>query len=187
MDIRRVIRACIPLALALGQLLAAEVHANRADEYRLKTAYLCRFAEFVTWPATAPTGTITIGIVSYEPYRAAIDTEFAAVAPEHRPCQVIPITSPEEARRCHIVFINSPDRAVLANYLKELAGVPVLVVTDLKAGARLGAAINFFTVDGKIRFAINQEAAEQAGLSISSRLLRLGRVVKGGMNDEEPP
>lgn len=187
MDIRWGIRAWIPLALALIQWLAPVVHANRADEYRLKTAYLCRFAEFVTWPAHAPTGIVTIGVVDYESYRAAIDAEFAGVAPEHRPCRVIPITSPAEAGGVHIVFVNTTDRDVLADYLEALVGKPVLVVTDVRAGARLGAAINFFTVDGKIRFAINQEAAEEAGLSISSRLLRLGRVVKGGSTDEEPP
>lgn len=187
MDQRAVIRWWLPLALALSQWLTPPVHAHSADEYRLKTAYLCRFTEFVTWPTTAPTGTITIGVVAFEPYRAAIEAEFTGVAPENQPCRIIPITGPEEARNCHMVFINVSDRAVLATYLKALEGTPVLVVTDVRAGARLGAAINFFTVDGKIRFAINQEAAEEAGLSISSRLLRLGRVVKGGSTDEEPP
>jgi hypothetical protein len=187
MRLRSAIRWWIPLALALGQWLVPAVHANGADEYRLKTAYLCRFTEFVTWPAHAPTGTVTIGITDFEPFRAAIEAEFAGVAPENRPCRMIPINGPAEARNSHIVFVNTTDREVLAAYLEALEGAPVLVVTDVRAGARLGAAINFFTVDGKIRFAINQEAAEQAGLSISSRLLRLGRVVKGGNTDEEPP
>jgi len=184
---RSVMRWWVPLALVFSQWLAPTSLANRTDEYRLKTAYLCRFAEFVSWPASAPTGTITIGVVQFDSYRAAVDAEFAGVAPEHRPCRLIPVDSPADARGCHIVFVNTADRAVLADYLASLRGQPVLVVTDVRSGARLGAAINFFTVDGKIRFAINQEAAEEAGLSISSRLLRLGRVVKGGSTDEEPP
>jgi hypothetical protein len=39
--------------------------------------------------------------------------------------------------------------------------------------------INFILEGSKVRFDVNQEAAERAGLKISSRLLALAKHVKG--------
>ena len=44
--------------------------------------------------------------------------------------------------------------------------------------ARRGVAINFYIADGRIRFEVNRRAAEQARLKLSSRLLRLARLVE---------
>jgi hypothetical protein len=42
-----------------------------------------------------------------------------------------------------------------------------------------GGAINFFTEDNKIRFEINPDATEAAGLRVSSRLMRVAKIVPG--------
>jgi len=44
--------------------------------------------------------------------------------------------------------------------------------------AQSGGVINFVTVEKKIRFEINLDAAERADLKISSKLLRLAQIVK---------
>ncbi|MCK4640786.1 MAG: YfiR family protein [Candidatus Marinimicrobia bacterium] len=47
-----------------------------------------------------------------------------------------------------------------------------------KGFANEGVAINFVTVEGKIRFEINIRALESAGLRVSSQLLKLAILVK---------
>jgi hypothetical protein len=51
----------------------------------------------------------------------------------------------------------------------------VLTVGESPDFLRQGGIINFVLEDGKVRFEINQDAATQADLRISSRLLRLAR------------
>ena len=162
-------------------------HAEMADEYKLKSAYLFRFIEFVEWPGGPSTNPVVIGIHDYEPYRETIASHLTDVRSGDRPVVFRAINSPADAREFQILFVNSNSRHVLADYLAAVSNAPVLVVTDIKSGARLGAAISFFTTDGKIRFVINQAAAEKAQLTISSRLLRLGRIVNGISTKEEEP
>ncbi len=178
------IRWWIFTALVLCLALPVPAQNTRPDEYKLKTAYLHRFAEFVNWPAAAPTGRVVIGIVHFEPYRSAIRDKVDRTTIEST-YSFVDIDTPEQARSCHILFVNTTDRAVLRSYLDRLADMPVLVVTDVRNGARQGAAINFFTIDGRIRFAINQDAANRNGLEISSRLLRLGLVAKDASTEGE--
>jgi hypothetical protein len=49
----------------------------------------------------------------------------------------------------------------------------VLTVSDLEQFSEGGGVIQLFTRDKKIRFAINREAADAAGLKIDARLLKL--------------
>jgi hypothetical protein len=53
----------------------------------------------------------------------------------------------------------------------------VFTVADQEGFARAGGTANFFRADNRIRFEINPLAAKKAGLKISSRLLRLAKVV----------
>jgi len=162
-------------------------HAEVAAEYELKSAYLFRFVEYVEWPGGPNTNPVVIGIHHFEPYRETIAAHLADARSGDHPVVFRAIESLSDARECHILFVNSNSRQTLSGYLDVLDDAPVLVVTDIKSGARMGAAISFFTTDGKIRFVINQAAAEKAQLNISSRLLRLGRIVNGISTKEEEP
>jgi hypothetical protein len=51
--------------------------------------------------------------------------------------------------------------------------LPVLTVSDVRGFANLGGIIEFRIIANKVRFDINVNAAESAGLIISSKLLSL--------------
>jgi hypothetical protein len=53
-----------------------------------------------------------------------------------------------------------------------------LTVGEAEGFAISGGVINFYTQNNKLRFEINPDAAERAGLRISSQLLRLSRVTQ---------
>ena len=55
----------------------------------------------------------------------------------------------------------------------------MLVVGDSPGLAEKGAIINFVIEDNKVRFEVNPQAARQAHLQISSKLLRLAKLVGG--------
>jgi hypothetical protein len=59
-------------------------------------------------------------------------------------------------------------------------GRPVLTVTSAEGGLEQGSIINFRTVDERVRFELSQDAAEQSGLRLNSRLFSVAtNVVKG--------
>ena len=59
-----------------------------------------------------------------------------------------------------------------------VAVASVLTIADAPDFARRGGMIAFTLEDSKVRFIVNQEAAEQASLNISSRLLALATIVR---------
>ena len=54
---------------------------------------------------------------------------------------------------------------------------PVLVVGESKTAEDAGAHITFVVEDNRVKFDVNDEAAARAGLTISSKLLRVARHV----------
>jgi hypothetical protein len=62
-------------------------------------------------------------------------------------------------------------------------GKSILTVGETEMFTRQGGIINFITVDNKVRYEINLDAARRADLDISSKLLRLAKIVGYGMDN----
>ncbi len=67
----------------------------------------------------------------------------------------------------------------MAKILEILQGAHVLTVGETDRFAQSGGMINFVLEENRVRFEINVEAADRAGLKISSKLLELAHVVAG--------
>ena len=79
-----------------------------------------------------------------------------------------------------MLFISSSERRNLAAILGEANRRAVLTVSDSDRFAANGGMIGFVEADGKIRLEVNLEAAQKANLRVSSQLLKLARIVRGG-------
>lgn len=83
---------------------------------------------------------------------------------------------------CHVlVLAGTPDRSAAA-ILQWASKRPVLTIGQSPASLRMGAVVNLFLSDGKLKLEISPEAAERVGLGISSRLLGLARIYHGDGN-----
>ena len=80
--------------------------------------------------------------------------------------------------RCQILFVNSSERQRFRSLAASLKGSGILTVGETPGFVDDGGIINLKLEDGKIRFEINVDAAEQAELSVSSKLLSLAQIVK---------
>jgi hypothetical protein len=69
------------------------------------------------------------------------------------------------------------ENARLDRWLAAVRGLPVLVVAESKKAADAGAEITFVVEDNRVKFDVNDDAAARAGLTISSKLLRVARHV----------
>ena len=70
-----------------------------------------------------------------------------------------------------------------AAILDELCGAPVLTVSDGAELIRSGGSIGLIVEEGRMRFAINPDAAHRAGLRLSSRLLQLAKISTDDRHD----
>jgi hypothetical protein len=174
------------LFLLAAACLAGPVPAQqRSREYDLKAVFLYNFATFVEWPEAArpPAGApIVIGVLGRDPFGTALDEVINGEKLNGHPLQVRRCKSADEARECHILFISASEASHVGDILQALKGRPVLTVGDMPRFLEMGGIIAFST-DARLQLHVNAPAARQAGLNISSKLLRVATVV----GDNGPP
>lgn len=172
---RVALRSCVLLAALVGA--AAQLRAQSAAlEYQVKAAYLFNFIKFVDWPASAASGPLTICVARPDPFGTALTDIVQGESIGGRATVVRSIGQPDPA--CHVVFV--PRSTAAATYLAAARNVPVLTVGETPHFGEDGGIIDFVLDGGMVRFEINQDAAKLAGLTISSRLLRLARTPTHG-------
>lgn len=151
-------------------------------EYQVKAVFLYQFLKFVEWPPQAfhaTNQTICIGVVDDGSMSSALQSVEGKEAKGRR-VVVKRFKKLEDLEFCHILFISSGLEGRMTEILDRLRGTSTLTVSDIDGFARRGGMINFITVENKIQFEINVDAAERAKLQISSHLLRLARIVPEG-------
>jgi hypothetical protein len=163
------------LAVANG---ARNAYAQfQSHEYEIKAAFLYNFAKFVEWPARAPTDSIIIGILGEDPFGGALET-IEGKTIEGKKVIIKRFKSVRDLEASHILFIGPSERERLGEIMKVLKGRSALTVGEMAGFIQAGGVINFTIEGNKVHFEISAGNAEQAGVRLSSRLLKVATVVR---------
>ena len=152
-----------------------------ASEYEVKAAFLYNFAKFVEWPPsvfTDPKQPFNICILGADPFGHSLDDAVLGKTVANHPVSLVRAHQFQELLDCHILFVAGSQRPPLSEILGKFHGKNVLIVGESENFASSGGTIQFVLEGNHIRFAINPDAAERAGLKISSKLLALAVVVR---------
>jgi hypothetical protein len=165
--------AVVSLLVILARPGDARASADSEVEIRLKAAYIYNFARFVEWPARSGNGPVRIAVLGKGELASPLAQIVHGKLANGRSIEVAQINSLTESDCCEILLIERSESKHLAEIVQALAGKPVLTVSDGDDGLRDGVMIAFRLLEESVRFEINQEAAERAGLKISSQLLKV--------------
>ena len=81
---------------------------------------------------------------------------------------------------CKLVYVATTSDKQVRKVLRHLQDRPSLTVGESDNFLKMGGMIHFVRVDNKVRFAINTDAVDKAGLKISSNVLKIAvRLVAG--------
>jgi len=169
----------IRFAIALAALLPALAGGQATGEYQVKAACLFNFAKFVEWPAQtfkSPADSMSICILGPNPFGRSLDDAVDGKTIDGRKFVVRQVAEIEQAGGCQILFIALRPKKRAPGAPPAMAGV--LTVGESDGFAAGGGVIGFKLEGGRVRLEVNLEAAEQARLRISSKLLSLARIVK---------
>lgn len=171
------------VVFALGfAALSARGQENQSSEYALKAAFLYNFAKFIDWPPASfpnPDSPFTICIFGVDPFGAVIDNTLRGKTIGDHPVALQRIKDLQQTRHCQILFVSSVEKRPISEIVSGAQGANVLIVGESDRFAESGGAIQLMVEQGHIRFAINTDAAENAGLRVSSKLLALAKVIRG--------
>jgi hypothetical protein len=175
--VQRTWSAGATLVLVLAIFAAQSVHAQSEDE--IKAAFLLNFARYVEWPTSAfdsdqaPVRICMSATSGFDRVLAGT-VEGKTVGPRSVDVQVVEDFAAASA--CHILYLDSLGGA--DEVVAVLGEASVFSVASDEGFADQGGIANFYREGNRIRFEINPGAARKAGLKISSRLLRLARLVE---------
>jgi hypothetical protein len=174
-----------PAALLAVLLLAAPAGAARSPEedleYGVKAAFLYNFAKFVDWPAGAfpdARSPFNLCVLGDDPFGPLLDRTVADDSIDGRPIAVRRGARLAELRGCHVLFVSRSERERRREVLAALHNAAVLTVGDADGFLADGGMIDFVLESNRVRFEVNLAAVEKSPLKMSSKLLRLARVVR---------
>jgi hypothetical protein len=164
-------------ALCWGPTARADTSAGELD---LKAAYVFNFIQFIEWPDNNASGSgdWTICVSPFSPLKRQLTALEGKPARKGRLIRVR-LLETRELRRCQIVVMHSADVEQVLGALKSLpAEHGILTIAEEVTFAHPDIMITLYQMDGRVVFGIRADTASAAGLSVSSRLLRLARAGK---------
>lgn len=148
-------------------------------EDAVKAAYLCKLPAFVTWPASDPADDgFVLCVVGNAPFGGLLNKVAQGQTVQRRPIIVRRYQTVMRNPGCKLMFVAGSAAEPVAAVLAAVRGSPVLTVTDGQSESDSTGIINFVLIDGHVRFQIDQQAAAENGLVISSKLLALATRVR---------
>lgn len=184
-------RACGTVLLVLvwlgGGAPVGRAQTVTSGEYQLKAAFLFNFAKFIDWPAASfagPQANFSICILGADPFGPSMDELLQGKTIADRRVSIERSKQVSEVRHCQMVFVSASEKSRVREILDSLKGTNVLAVGETEGFAAAGGAIQFAIEDNHVHFVINTDAADRAGLKVSSNLLSLAHVVHDGEKND---
>jgi hypothetical protein len=175
-------RPAIAISLMMSVGLVPPISCQAADEptaHQVQAAFLLNFTKFAEWPAAAFAASdspIAICIMGDDPFGGALDQMVAGEVVNRRKVAAQRIKRLPPPKSCQVLFAGESEKD-LAKILPGL-GPGVLTVGEGETFLRDGGMIAFVVENRRVRFKINQTAAESAGIKLSSRLLSVAKAVE---------
>jgi len=161
-----------------GHASSQEVHPSR--EYQIRASLIFNFLQFVTWPpAETQMPTLHICVAGRDLFGSALSTLEQEIV-QGRRIQVTRLVGNEEPHLegCQVLVVNTQSVDVTP-LLEAARQQSILTIGDSDDFLDKGGMISIVVENDKVVFDINRASATVARLDISSKLLRVARVVKG--------
>lgn len=166
--------------MAVAVTVPSLASAQTATSAEVKAAYIFNFSKFVEWTRDAANeakSPFVLGVMGDGPVADALRDMVRGKSIAGRALVVRRVTLKDDLAQLQILFVNASEVPRLRELIERLAGASVLTVSDLDRFCALGGMIQFRLDDDRVRFDINLDHAESAGLAIDSKLLALAKTV----------
>jgi len=170
-------------ALAIAATLFAGLARAAVRDYQVEAVFLFNFTQFVQWPDSSfadPAAPIAICVLGDDPFDGYLDDTVHGEAVAGRAIAVRRYRRIEDVGACHVLFVSRSETAHTAEIVAALGHRGTLTVSDTDAFIERGGMVRFVLEGGHVKLRINVDAAREAGLTISSKLLRVAEIETPG-------
>ncbi len=173
---RRNVIAAVACVLAIVSLIAMPSSAQVRDERAVKVALVYNLTKYVEWPQS--NNALVIGFVGEGSMGEVLQKVLEGKSSESRVIHVVLFPNDEELKKCNILYIAEASPKKVRAALDKARSNNILTVGEKEAFMHQGGMVGLLTTGEQVQIQINLEAAREAKLKISSRLLDLAVLVK---------
>lgn len=150
--------------------------AETVEEHEVKATYIYGFAQFTTWPKPPEEG-VNFCIHGNHPVGDEL-RKLRGKNLRNAPVNIQQVSSAEEAKSCHVLFLHPENRGELVQWISALESLPILVVSDSLEAFQEKVTIAFTVESNHMTFKINLTQAHVSGLFLSSQMLKLAQEIR---------
>jgi hypothetical protein len=173
-----VLAAALAWVTAGGPVRAAA--SSPSLEHDVKAAFVLQLLSFIDWPAeNAPRDSIVVHVVGRGPMHDAL----VALRGEQVGPFFVAVHAggvPSHGDKCQVLFIDCASAAEASESLRLGHATGTLSIANCPGFAAQGGMINLVVVDSRVGFEVNPDAVARGGVKISSKVLRLAKIVRKG-------
>jgi hypothetical protein len=164
--------------ILLAVMAASESHAEVQPfgEYQVKAVFLLNLTNFIRWPEesfSSPTAPFRILVLGDDPFKAILDKTVKGESVQGHPIVIERRSYREDLQPCHLLFISPSLKRKVPDILANIKPFYPLTVGDYPGFCRQGGMINLIFRNNRVQIESNVKKAEQSGLQINSKLLRI--------------
>lgn len=171
-------RRRLTLALLLLLLAPWALAQRQAPEAELKAAIFLNMLLFVDWPSPAGQRPerLTVCYLEPSPVSAALE-QFGDKLLKGKPLQVKRLEL-GSLGTCQALYLSPSDAPAWSDLVTKWQTSGVLLMGDSPGYLQRGVMLNLALDQGRVVFDVDLRAARVAGLTLSSKMLRLARQVQ---------
>jgi hypothetical protein len=159
-------------------LTASSLRAQDARPmHEVYSMMLFNFTKYVQWPDHSDNGEFVIGVIGNTDVFKTLETWYSGKARAGKVYVIRKFNSAAEISDCHVLFIDKSRSGEFENANEKVKGKGTLIITDKNGMGAKGSAINFKTIDNKLKFELNQKAIEASNLKVSGSLTSMAILI----------
>ena len=165
----------------------ASAQVAKVREFSLKAAYLFNFTQFIEWPSSSFASAhapIVVAVLGEDPFGADLEQALRGKTVGGRSFQIRRSRRVEDLVGGQVVYVCASEARRVPEILTRLQNTSALTVSDVDRFAERGGVISLYMDGNKVRFKVNLDAANRAGLKFSAQLLKLGKVIRENQDDK---
>ena len=178
------LRASRLVAMVLTGIAAGIPAVATEPEDELKAAIVLSFLRYSEWP-TGGDSALRVGVLGRPALVQTLRRVLEGKSVETRPVRVVELKPGGECGGCQVVYLATGKPAEIKHGLESADAARALTIGESERFLEFGGAVNLLVVDGRMSFEVSLEAVSHTGITISSKLLRFGRVLDAGRS--RPP
>ena len=157
------------LLTAIALVVCSHSFAQDRPMHEIYSMMMFNFTRYVQWPSVSG-NEFVIGVVGNKEVYNTLTTWYGGKPKGTQTFAIKFFKSAAEMTDCAVVFIDKSKSGEFEAIKDKVKGKGTLLVTDRDGLGARGSAINFTTVDNKLKFELNQKAIEASNLKVAGAL-----------------